>query len=277
MGIEFQTILWSNGSTIDSISGLGSGEYSVTVTDKNGNTMFKSIIIDSIPVDSLVMHSVSTTCGNSDGIAFVTTSGNSPILSYLWNTGDTLSQIENLEGGTYLVTTTDVNGCQSVGKVSIIGFLNPIVELGDDILIFQGEEAELDATGDDFTYMWSTGETTPKIIVDSPGIYSVTVTNSDHCSASDSVMVTIIVSSKNIGVDMDVTIYPNPASDLIYIITDTTLDLQFKLFDLTGKLLYADQVSGHINMSEYQEGLYLIEFIHKSSGKKVVKKIVISR
>ncbi len=277
IGIEFQTVLWSNGSTMDSITGLGSGEYSVTVTDKNGNSMSASIMIDSIPVDSLMMYSVNTTCGNSDGIAFVTTSDNSPILSYLWNTGDTLSQIENLAGGTYFVSTTDVNGCLSVGEVSIIGFLNPVVELGDDIILFQGDEVELDATGNDFTYIWSTGETTPKIIVNSPGIYSVTVTNSDHCSASDSVMVTNIVSSKNIGVDMNVTIWPNPVSDFIYILSNTPLEFQFKLFDLTGKLLYSGQARGQINMSEYQEGFYLIEFIHKSSGIKFVKKIFVSR
>jgi hypothetical protein len=53
IGIEFQSISWSNGSTIDSITGLEAGEYSVTVTDRNGNTMSKSISIDSIPVDSL--------------------------------------------------------------------------------------------------------------------------------------------------------------------------------------------------------------------------------
>ncbi len=276
IGIEFHAILWSNGSTMDSITGLRPGEYSVTVTDKHGNTMSKSIVIDSIPVDSLMMHSVNTTCGNSDGIAFVTTSGNSPILSYLWNTGDTLSQIENLAGGTYVVTTTDVNGCQSVGQASVIGFLNPVVELGDDVILLEGEEAELDATGNNLTYMWSTGETTPKIIVNSPGIYSVTVT-AKHCSASDSVMVTIIVSSKNIGEDTNVTIWPNPVSNFMYIQTNSALEFELNLFDLTGKLLYADQVRDQINMSSYQEGLYFIEFIHKSTGIKFVKKIFVSR
>ena len=276
IGVEFQAVLWSNGSTMDSITGLGPGEYSVTVTDKHGNTMSTSVVIESIPVDSLMMHSVNTTCGNSDGIAFVTTSGNSPILSYLWNTGDTLSQIENLAGGTYIVTTTDVNGCQSVGQVSVIGFLNPVVELGDDIILLEGEEAELDATGNNLTYMWSTGETTPKIIVNSPGIYSVTVT-AKQCSASDSVMVTIIVSSKPIGEEMNATIWPNPVSNFIHILTNNALEFEFKLFDLTGQLLYADQVRDQIDMSAYQEGLYFIEFIHKSSGIKFVKKIVVSR
>src|SRR5678815_1105827 len=143
IGIEFQAISWSNGSTIDSITGLVAGAYSVTVTDRNGNTMSKSIIIDSLPVDTLIMSAVNTTCGKNDGIAQVTTSGYFPIISYIWSTGDIMAQTENLEGGIYFVTTTDVNGCQSVGKVAVIGLLNPSVNLGDDITIQQGEQVEL--------------------------------------------------------------------------------------------------------------------------------------
>jgi hypothetical protein len=74
---------------------------------------------------------------------------------------------------------------------------NPGVNLGDDIILSSREQAELDAGGNNLIYLWSTGETTQKIIVNNLVYIHVTVTNSDHCSASDSVTVTVLVSTTN--------------------------------------------------------------------------------
>ncbi|MBK7342628.1 MAG: hypothetical protein IPJ06_05645 [Saprospiraceae bacterium] len=49
----------------------------------------------------------------------------------------------------------------------------------------------LDATGQNVSYLWSTGEFTPTIQVDTSGTYSVTVTDAKGCTNSASVTITI--------------------------------------------------------------------------------------
>lgn len=54
----------------------------------------------------------------------------------------------------------------------------------DDSLICEGDQAILDA-GEHFSYLWSTGDTTRSISVDTAGVYSVNVINAFGVSASN--------------------------------------------------------------------------------------------
>ncbi|MCH8318291.1 MAG: immune inhibitor A, partial [Bacteroidetes bacterium] len=69
-----------------------------------------------------------------------------------------------------------------------ISYPGPVVDLGDTISFCLGDSVTLDAGNPGSTVLWSTGDTTQTIVVDSAGIYSVTVTVSIW-SVSDSVVV----------------------------------------------------------------------------------------
>ena len=100
-----------------------------------------------------------------------------------------------LIGGTYIKTAgiyydSSLNslGCDSVHIHEVTVRPTPLVNLGPNIIICQGESYTFDAGYDpDNTYLWSTGQTTSQITVNNSGIYSVTVTNTHNCSATDSV------------------------------------------------------------------------------------------
>lgn len=67
------------------------------------------------------------------------------------------------------------------------------VNLGPDVEACLGDTHLIDATVEncpDCTYSWSTGETTPSIIVAQSGSYNVTVTAPDGCTGEDEIMVT---------------------------------------------------------------------------------------
>ena len=78
----------------------------------------------------------------------------------------------------------------------------PTVNLGNIIQTCQGNNVQLNAFNNGASYLWSTGDTTPSIVVTSPGMYHVTVTN--NCgSASDSVNVIISQHAQvNLGPDI---------------------------------------------------------------------------
>ncbi len=111
--------------------------------------------------------------------------------SYLWNTGSSSSGLNVTTPGKYWVRATNTNGCTNSDTVLIsLGSL-PIVTLGPDTAFCQGNSINLYAgAGTGNTYLWSTGAAASSISVNTIGTYSVVVTNTIGCKASDIVNVT---------------------------------------------------------------------------------------
>jgi len=117
-------------------------------------------------------------------------------VNYMWTTtdgnivGDANQKTITVDKtGTYNVTIKDCENCE--GNDSVVVTMNKVeADAGDDQEICKGEEAMLTATGGG-TYLWSTGETTASIKVNPTAdtTYTVTVTSSEGCEATDEVMV----------------------------------------------------------------------------------------
>lgn len=72
-------------------------------------------------------------------------------------------------------------------------------------------------------------------------------------------------------IEVDFQPYPNPASEIIYISNKT--DIDYSLFDLTGKIIKYGK-SNYINVAEIENGIYLLKTIIKN--KPIIKKIIIN-
>ncbi len=88
----------------------------------------------------------------------------------------------------YLITNTDT-GCTNTGSFNLV--VLPLIEINmDDVYLFcVGQSIQIEAPAGFVSYEWSTGETTQDIIVNTPGDYTVTVTNADGCSNSKTITV----------------------------------------------------------------------------------------
>jgi gliding motility-associated-like protein len=82
--------------------------------------------------------------------------------------------------------------CGDTASVSINVFPAPVVSLGADTTFCSGDTIYLDAGAGADSYLWSNSETSQIISVSSGGNYTVTVTNSDFCDATDEVQVNVI-------------------------------------------------------------------------------------
>jgi len=116
-GIPPYTYSWSNGGTTTGIDNLVAGSYTVTVTDANGCEVMRSVIV-SEPVEIVIsLESFATT---ENGVCF-DASGIVPApATYMWSNGATTAEICNLDPGSYSVTITDGNGCESTGSGEVI-------------------------------------------------------------------------------------------------------------------------------------------------------------
>ncbi len=111
----------------------------------------------------------------------------------IWSTGATAAQINVNTGGTYWASFT--NSCGTVSDTIVINQSSlPIVGLGNDTTLCNGQSLMLNAANTGSTYLWQDNSVTATLPVSTTGVYSVTVTNSAGCAKAD----TISVSSSNL-------------------------------------------------------------------------------
>jgi hypothetical protein len=192
---------WSNGGNTSTISNLGPGTYSATVTDENGCSAVASVAIEE--PDTLVVSLVSSTSasceGSEDGSAEVEASGGTPAYSYTWSDGQTGPIATNLNPGTIMVTVEDMNGCTDTLSIEI-GIENDLDVAVEQINpTCQGQEtgsAIASASGGvaPYTYVWSNGENGPVITGLGEGSYTVTATDDLGCMATNTVSISTIPS-----------------------------------------------------------------------------------
>jgi gliding motility-associated-like protein len=202
---------WSNNSSDSaSVHNYTAGNYAVTVTDALGcieAEHFQVAAGNDYPDISLT--TTESGCNNTDiGTAIAVATGGATPYTYNWsNTGQTNSQVTNLAAGTFTVTVSDIHGCSSTTSGEVLPAIPFTIELlGTNASCnntFDGSAAvQLIGTAPDTFYIWNNNAITPLINNLTPGIYSVTVTSSNGCTSSESVLI-----------DTDVTLTLSLSSD----------------------------------------------------------------
>ncbi|NNF22333.1 MAG: gliding motility-associated C-terminal domain-containing protein, partial [Saprospiraceae bacterium] len=119
------------------------------------------------------------------GVAII--GANTGFVSYSWSTGDTTEMISVSSPGNYTVSVTDNNGCINSTTAVVGGPYQETLTIAGSLAYCAGFSTQLDAGNDYTSYAWSSGDTTQTITVNSPGMYMVTVTDTDGCIAMDTV------------------------------------------------------------------------------------------
>ncbi|MFM7016870.1 MAG: gliding motility-associated C-terminal domain-containing protein [Bacteroidota bacterium] len=187
------TFLWSNGAITQNISNLKNGSYTVTVTDANGCTNSKSFTITQPAFLSLANFSVvNTTCGQANGSAQINPAGGVSPYTYLWSNGSTINQVVNVSSGSYSVTVTDANGCTRRKNMAIANTTGPALTLVSktDVSCFGLSTGAIDISVNGglapYSYQWSNSTTSQDLSGIPAGIYTVTVTDANNCTATAS-------------------------------------------------------------------------------------------
>ncbi|HFA49975.1 MAG TPA: T9SS type A sorting domain-containing protein [Bacteroidetes bacterium] len=124
-------VLWSNGETRDSICGLASGPYSVTITDGECENILDFFVPEPQKINVHISKENPTCAGDADGSVFLDVFGGNPPYGFEWSNGLTTMGINNLAAGTYAVTVTDARGCFQ--EIPFINVVEPAVVSFDTI------------------------------------------------------------------------------------------------------------------------------------------------
>ena len=173
---------WSNGKSVEDISGLSYGQYEVAVSDSNECNVLQSIIVpepDMMEVNAVVK---SASCSVNDGEIMLTVSGGTKPYQYLWNTANTTNNPKSLKSGLYSVTITDSNGCSMIRDYTVNDSGGPVVII-DSVVhtncnkLTGGIYIKVLGPENKLKYLWSTGYAGKHLKNVPVGTYSLTVTD----------------------------------------------------------------------------------------------------
>lgn len=190
------TYAWSNSETTAKITGLGIGEYSVTVTDDaHGCTIDTTVEVEEdVDFTMRTGYIPPSECGKSDGEVYCYVSNVTGTPWILWSTGDTTEEVEGLPAGTYTVMVMDTHTtCLKEEEVELEEWGPDVIIAGGGVRTYcEGDPPPgITLSANAFpcagcTYNWSNGKTGKSITVYSSGTYSVTATTSSGCTADTS-------------------------------------------------------------------------------------------
>ncbi|WP_157740932.1 gliding motility-associated C-terminal domain-containing protein [Mucilaginibacter xinganensis] len=199
--------LWDGGDSPNSATNTfhQSGTYIVTVINAAGCTTSasKAITVTPANIPPPVISGNASNCGS----VTLTASGG---VSYMWDGGDTPNSATNTfrQSGTYTVTATTASGCTATAS-KVVTVNSPPVPVISGSTSGCGT-VTLTASGG-VSYSWDGGDS-PNYAVNtfsSSGIYNVTVTDANNCTAT--AMATVTVSR---GVSPSVNIMASPSNTI---------------------------------------------------------------
>ncbi len=214
--------------------------------------------------------------------------------SYMWSTGEDTQTIVATGSGIIecWVDVTNSSGCTTRGDIQINFASLPVVDLGVDTTLCGSSNITLDAGNEGSTYLWSTGEETQIITVDTTasgyGVQniSVVVTSEFGCPADDVIQVEFLDCTginENLA-KVDISIYPNPSNGTLNMNIQSVAreKVNIKITDVTGRVVFQEDdvvvnnsIKKQISLNNVSNGIYTI-FV---SGSNYVldKKIIIRK
>lgn len=196
--------LCADGNTLSTV-------YTDTITDAIGCQVTVSGTItqpSTVEVSATTQNGISCYSG-SDGSLQASTTGGTPVYTYLWNDGQTTPTAGSLGTGSYVVIVTDANDCMDTTEIYLgepdvlIVNIDPVIDVThvscngfDDGKITAIANGGTPSPGTPtYTYLWSDGQTNQALIDSatglSPGLYYVIVTDDNDCKdTSISVLIT---------------------------------------------------------------------------------------
>lgn len=192
------TYSWApSGGTGATASGLGAGTYTCTITDANGCTTTQQQTITQPTVLTASATHTDVSCnGGSNGTASVIASGGIAGYTYSWApSGGTGSSASGLPAGIYTVTVTDANGCTTTANTTVTEPTALAVSATNTPAGCAGNDGTATANPSGgtpgYSYSWSpSGGNAAAATGLIPGNYTVTVTDLNGCSSTQSVVIT---------------------------------------------------------------------------------------
>lgn len=306
-GAGFSSYLWNTGATSDKIVVTTDGEYWVKASNaygcQNADTVKVRLIPATVTVSELknpksacsivkepieinVVNNGTTKIEKSSTIGIrCYVDGNKPFTKTLSQDLDIKSSINprmdsllTIEGKgshniSFVITIDDAVIDSTTFEFEVYG--SPDLTFESDEIGAGGYPYTLAPTSSltDVTYKWDNGSETNAIEVTADGTYTLTVTDKHNCSTTKSVTVKNGTGINNATI-ADITVYPNPAKDIVNIDFDgqITNGCQILIANASGRIIFASRQTSdimQIAVDDWAQGIYFIKITSKNESRIV--------
>lgn len=180
-GFGYDNYNWSTGANGSEITIRSSGIYSVTVVDTMNCSYTEGFEVNLLPLPTPGINGVYEICDGDTALVQAAINYS----SYNWSTGDTLDYIQVMTPGIYTVTVLGINGCLAIDTASIVVLDLPEMQFSENHMC--NDKSIVLEVGAFMNYQWSTGDVSPYLLIETPGVYNVTVQDFNGCFSMDSI------------------------------------------------------------------------------------------
>lgn len=179
----FAEYQWSTGSADIGINTNQIGDVTLTVVDNNGCETENTVALSNFIVTPPSIDAPAGFCADASAQIMA----ESGYTSYQWTSESNAGFSENTaditvaNGGIYQVNVVDANGCASNNAVAVDAYALPTPQIGGSTTFCIGNSTTLNAGATYAQYSWSDGSNTPEIVVNTPGVVELTVTDENGC------------------------------------------------------------------------------------------------
>ena len=116
------TYVWNTSQNTEDISSLTAGSYSVTITDQNDNcSMTENIVVgNDVTIFNGSGSVTDATCSNCNDGAIDVSLNTANSYTYSWSTGETTEDLSGINPGTYTLTATSTEGCDTTMTFEVL-------------------------------------------------------------------------------------------------------------------------------------------------------------
>lgn len=190
-------------------------------------------------------------------------------ITYIWSNSlgvNAQVTVSPSSSTSYSVTVADANHCSASASKTITVYQNPNIPT----VTTTGNNLSCSIAGG---YQWYlnnvmiNGATSQTYLATQSGNYSVVITDNNGCEATSN-QVNVLVSEINETLDEVLrSVYPNPASNELFLQTNSREIQQVNIYTTTGALISQTKQpqSKSIDISEFPTGIYVAEIITKDA------------
>ncbi|XZF16003.1 T9SS type A sorting domain-containing protein [Chitinophagaceae bacterium MMS25-I14] len=279
-GLTYQWKL--NGAAISNATNNGytanaSGSYKVVVTTGSGCTDSSSamtVIVSALPAAIITAAGATTFCsGNSVMLNANTGTG----LTYQWQhngvdvPGATNSGYQANAAGTYVVSVSNSN-CTATSPaltIAVNQILTPIVLYNGDTLYTSIGYSSYQWNMNNQPVPGATGYIYTPV---KSGYYTVTVTDTNGCSAVSAINQLVHTAVTQVANNADIRLYPNPAATILHV--DAPVKVQVMICSIEGKLVLQQEADKEINISNLAAGAYIVRIVSLDGKLLAIRKLL---
>ena len=308
-GIDWDDDGTGDSDDSDDISGLEAGTYNLEVEDAAG--CVASLSVDILESSEILIAEAASICSNDslfledsyqtmagiyrdtltsilgcDSIIETTLYLNPvyeaslPVITICEGDSVMIFGVYESSAGLYYDSLTTVLGCDSVEIQELI--INTV----DVSTTTSSNEITAVSSGPGISYQWIdcaddseiVGETDQIYLATSDGNYAVVIDDNSCVDTSACVLIQGIGIDQGIN-DLEIKIYPNPSSGVFNIKVDAGLIENVVIYNTAGveveKVYNITQSSYNIDLSEYEDGVYLLKII--TSSNQVITRLIIKK